>query len=74
MAGPDLQKEVRAIKRRTNPGSSRNFAAVTVQHTKAPLPRPHNGAKDRTLVALFAAPMLPEWKEVLHQPPAVEEL
>lgn len=73
MAGPDLQKEVKAIKRRTNPGSSRNFAAVTVQHIKPP-PKPHSGDKDRTLVALFAAPMLPEWKEVLHQPPAVEEL
>lgn len=36
MAGPDLQKEVRAIKKITNTGSSRNFAAVTVQHIKAP--------------------------------------
>lgn len=72
MAGPDLQKEVRSIKRITNPGSSRNFAAVTVQHIKAP-PRPHSRGEDRILV-LVAAPTLPEWKEVLHQPPAVEEL
>lgn len=31
----DLQKEVRAIKGIKNTGSSRNFAAVTVQHIKA---------------------------------------
>lgn len=36
MAGSDLQKKVKAIKRITNPGSSRKFAAVTVlQHIKA---------------------------------------
>lgn len=32
----DLQKEVRAIKGIKNTGSSRNFAAVTVQHIKGP--------------------------------------
>lgn len=36
MAGPDLQKEARTIKRGTNPGSSGNFAAVAVQHAKCP--------------------------------------
>lgn len=53
-AGPDLQKEVRTINTGTNPGSSRNFAAVTLQHSE-PLPETHSSDENGAPLALLAA-------------------
>lgn len=74
MVGPDLQKEVRTIKTRTNPGSSRNFAAAAAhQHTKASL-NLTAGVRTGLLLPCSQLPCHLNGRMMLHQPSAVEEL